>query len=450
MKKKVLSLLLATAMLATCLVGCGGTSDNAAGSAAGNSAAADDAAESGGGEVITLRVADWEGDAINVAMQDAFDNVFSKEHPNIKVEIVPVPHDDYGQGINAMITAGDAPDVFQYGYDTANAGFARGNLYDWTEKAAEEPEFVESFYGGTMSGWQTADGRIYGFPSLVNVYGVFYNKDILAAAGIEEPTADWTWDDFFAMGQKLADPANNKYGIYADPTMLSSAFGIACQSVSEGGEHFVDKIIGTTKVTADDKFVAAAEKVKGLIADGTMIPTTYETTNMLSEFEAGNIGLLYYGQWEIDNLVRNCPDLNWGYASTPRGSVQATTTYDTVGWVAPATTQYPEECWDLIKFMSSEMYATVLKATPVAPCAHIDTADVFYETITEQGHGDVAESVKVMMNTEVKTATRYAEAWGSDAEEAWDGQWNDFMNGDSTSDVIPGIADAVNAVIAAN
>lgn len=454
MKKKLLTMLLATAMVVSSLAACGGKDTSSSNSNAG-SATTDNKAESktddaagSSDEQITLRVADWEGDAINEAMQWAFDNIFEKEHPNIQVEIVPVPHNDYGQGINAMLTAGEAPDVFQYGYDQAKGNFDKGVLYDWTEKAAAEPEFVEGFYGGTMSGWTTPDGKVYGFPSLVNVYGVFYNKDILDAAGIAYPSNDWTWDDFFAMGQKLADPANNKYGIYADPTMLSSAFGIATMGVSEGGEPFVDKIIGTSKVSADDKFIAAAEKVKAAIAEKTLIPTTYETTNMLSEFEAGNIGMLFYGQWEIDSLVRNCPDLNWGYAATPKGSVQATTFYDTVGWAAPKDTKYPEECWELIKFMSTEMYASVLEKTPVAACAHIDSADVFYDAITAQGHEDAAEAIKVMMNTEAKTATRYSDDWTNDAGEVWNTEWDNFMNGSGTADVIPGIVDAVNNVIA--
>ncbi len=448
MKKKVLSTLLATAMVVTSLAGCG--SDSSSSTSTDSSKPDTSTSDSASGDVITLRVANWEGDAMNAAMQEAFDNVFSKEHPNIKVEIVPVPHNDYGQGITAMITAGEAPDVFQYGYDQAKGGFDRGILFDWTEKAAAEPEFVEGFYGGTMSGWKTPDGKVYGFPSLVNVYGVFYNKDILDAAGIAYPANDWTWDDFYAMGKKLADPANNKYGIYADPTMLSSSFGIANQSVAEGGSPFVDNMIGTTKIITDDKFIAAAERVKSVIAEGTLIPTTYETANMLSDFEAGNIGLLYYGQWEIDSLVRNCPDLNWGYAPTPRGTVQATTTYDTVGWVAPKDTKYPEECWELIKFMSTDMYATVLKQTPVAASAHIESADAFYDAITEQGHADAAEAIKIMMGTEVKTATRYSEAWTNDAGEVWNVEWDNFMNGDGTSDVIPQITDDVNKVIAAN
>lgn len=449
MKKKLLTMILATAMIVTSFAACG-SKDGGSEKPAGNNNSSKQESVEKDDEIITLRVADWEGDAINEAMQWAFDNIFEKEHENIQVEIVPVPHNDYGQGINSMLSAGEAPDVFQYGYDQAKGNFDKGVLFDWTEYAAAEPEFVEGFYGGTMSGWTTPDGKIYGFPGLVNVYGVFYNKDILDAAGIPYPSNDWTWDDFYAMGKELADPANNKYGIYADPSMLSSAFGIATQSVGEGGEPFVDKIIGTTKVTTDDKFIAAAERVKGLIAEKTMIPTTYETANMLSEFEAGNIGLLFYGQWALDSFVRNCPDLNWGYAPTPRGSVQASTIYDTVGWAAPKDTKYPEECWELIKFMSTEMYATVLEKTPVAPCAHIDSADVFYDTIAGQGHEDAAEAIRVMMNTEVKNATRYSDDWTNDAGEVWNTEWDNFMNGSATSEVIPKITDAVNKVIAAN
>ena len=449
MKKKLLTMILATAMIVTSFAACGSKDGGSEKPANNNNSSKQESTEKGD-EIITLRVADWEGDAINEAMQWAFDNIFEKEHENIQVEIVPVPHNDYGQGINSMLSAGEAPDVFQYGYDQAKGNFDKGVLFDWTEYAAAEPEFVEGFYGGTMSGWTTPDGKIYGFPGLVNVYGVFYNKDILDAAGIPYPSNDWTWDDFYAMGKELADPANNKYGIYADPTMLSSAFGIATQSVGEGGEPFVDKIIGTTKVTTDDKFIAAAEKVKGLIAEKTMIPTTYETANMLSEFEAGNIGLLFYGQWALDSFVRNCPDLNWGYAPTPRGTVQASTIYDTVGWAAPKDTKYPDECWELIKFMSTEMYATVLEKTPVAPCAHIDSADVFYDTIASQGHEDAAEAIRVMMNTEVKNATRYSDDWTNDAGEVWNTEWDNFMNGSATSEVIPKITEAVNKVIAAN
>ena len=67
-----------------------------------------------------------------------------------------------------------------------------------------------------------------------------------------------------------------------------------------------------------------------------------------------------------------------GYAPIPKGSVKAAESYDTVGWVSPKDLKYPDETWELMKFMSSEMYETVLTKTPVAACAHAASADVFY------------------------------------------------------------------------
>ena len=93
----------------------------------------------------------------------------------------------------------------------------------------------------------------------------------------------------------------------------------------------------------DDKFIEAATKRKELIADGIMPQTSYDGGNQQSMFEAGEVGLYYYGQWEIDNLLRSCPDLNWGYVATPQGASGATTTYDTVGWVSPKDLEHPED-----------------------------------------------------------------------------------------------------------
>lgn len=451
-RKKAMAIVMVAAMTVTMLAGCGSSASDTAVTPAADSAATDTRADStadtsaDSGEVITLRVVDWESDEMNAAMQDAFDNVFSVAHPNIKVEIVEGSYSDYSQQMNAMITAGEAPDVFQLGYDQGCSFYKKNLLTDWTDKAAADSEFMDGFYEGTVDGWQY-DGKTYGLPGLVNVYGIFYNKDILANAGLDEPSADWTWDDLFEYAEKLKDPSSNKFGLYG---LNTDIFGLTNISVSEGGSPFVDSLTHTTKVTVDDKLKEAAEKVAGLIADGTIPGRTYETANQLSAFEAGEMGMLFYGQWEVDSLIRNCPDLNWGYAPIPKGSVKAAESYDTVGWVSPKDLKYPDETWELMKFMSSEMYETVLTKTPVAACAHAASADVFYNTVKDNGHEDAAEAVKTMMAIETKNAIRYAADWSGDAGKLWDPDFNNFMDGKSgTVDTLTDLAQKVNDLIAA-
>ncbi len=455
MKKKALATLVAAAMAVSVLGGCGNDGGNSgSGSGSGSSSestqksnsednsSADGASD---GEVVTLRIVDWESDTMNDAMQDAFDNVFSVVHPNIKVEIVKGSYSDYNQALRGMITAGEAPDVFQLGYDQACSFYRMNLLTDWAEKVEQEPEFVESFYAGTMQGWQYR-GATYGFPSLVNVYGIFYNKEILENAKLEEPKTGWTWDDLWTYAGTLADPSSNKYGIYG---LGNAAFDIANISTAAGGAPFIDSLTDTTAVTVDDKFIEAATKRKELIADGIIPQTSYDGGNQQSMFEAGEVGLYYYGQWEIDNLLRSCPDLNWGYAATPKGASGATTTYDTVGWVSPKDLAHPEETWELIKFMSGQMYESVLKVTPVAPCAHKDYANVFYDAVTEAGHPEAAEAVREMMSVETKNGVRYAADWASDASKMWDEGYNNFLDSKADTD-LKELADKVNEVISAN
>jgi len=53
------------------------------------------------------------------------------------------------------------------------------------------------------------DGKLYGIPISRNAQGIAFNKEALAAAGIELPKKDWTWDEYFDFARnartKLAD-----------------------------------------------------------------------------------------------------------------------------------------------------------------------------------------------------------------------------------------------------
>ena len=58
----------------------------------------------------------------------------------------------------------------------------------------------------------TVDGKVYGVPALIDNLAIIYNKDLFDAAGVDYPTADWTWDDFRAAAKALTDPAKKQFG----------------------------------------------------------------------------------------------------------------------------------------------------------------------------------------------------------------------------------------------
>ena len=396
------------------------------------------------GDVITLYVTDWESDSMNADIQKACDEIFSVEHPNIKVVVLSGSYSDYGQQIVSMIQAGDDLDVFQQGYGDTVSNYQKGLIYDWSEYVAKDEEFMAGFYPGSMTGF-TWRNVITGLPGLGNVYGFFYNKDIIAEKGLVEPTVDWTWDDFFTLAEGLKDVENGVYGCYG---FTPDVFGLNQISASNGGEIYVDDFTDTTKVIVDDKLVEAAELIAGYIADGTIPPRTYEGTDLQSNFEAGTIGLLYYGQWEVNTLMKNCPDLNWGYAPVPNGTAGRANTYDFVGWAAKKDLAHPDETWELMKFLSSYCYETVLVNNPVAACAHEASAQVFFDTLIAAGHQEAADTVAALMANPVKTPVRFSSSWRDDAGKIWNVAYNNILDGKGGSaEDLYKLAEDVNLLI---
>lgn len=74
------------------------------------------------------------------------------------------------------------------------------------------------FYDGVLRIVRTEDGSAWtGVPVSAWIGGIWYRKDILAQAGLDEPK---NWETLLAAAQKLYDPAHKKYGI-ALPTAES-------------------------------------------------------------------------------------------------------------------------------------------------------------------------------------------------------------------------------------
>jgi ABC-type glycerol-3-phosphate transport system substrate-binding protein len=48
----------------------------------------------------------------------------------------------------------------------------------------------------------TVQGRLYSLPAFLQIEGMFYNPEVLAAAGVSGPQVGWTRDDLRALGRR--------------------------------------------------------------------------------------------------------------------------------------------------------------------------------------------------------------------------------------------------------
>ena len=165
--KKAFCKTIALIMSASLIASCGKDSEDAVGGVATPN-------EDG---KVTLTITDWETENLNEAMQKAFDEEFSKNNPDITVKIVPAPLGDYSVKIGQMISSGLAPDIFQLGEDNTYSFMEKDLLYDWRDYLAKDENLPNEAYPGIFDAWVAEDGTVLGLPGLINVTGIFYNKD---------------------------------------------------------------------------------------------------------------------------------------------------------------------------------------------------------------------------------------------------------------------------------
>lgn len=293
----------------------------------------------------------------------------------------------------------------------------------------------------TVNSWKV-NGRLMGLPGLMNTYGYFYNKDLLKAAGVAEPKPGWTVDEFFADAQKLADPANKRFGIYNNNFDM---FHVGMLNAAIGGAPFANGITKITKFTVDSSYKALTARFVDAIKNGYIMPPTFDTSSLESEFNAGKIPMYHNGQWMASGFIKNIK-FNWGFVPNPVGKVR-TSLYDCVGFASPAKIKNPDAVWKMLKYLDTKAYETVLKAAPVASTAYKPSAKPYFDTLIAAGHKEVADGVNYMLSSPNKQPIRALEIWAGDASR-YQADWNNILEGKKPISLLDDMVKSMNEVIA--
>jgi len=241
-------------------------------------------------EQTVVRLSGWASSPAETALLESLLYKFSVENPGITVKYEPITG-DYKQALLTAIASGTEPDIFYvdiFWWQELAKNDVLMPLDDLmastgTAKGAFIPSLIEAF---------TFDGKTYGIPKDFNTLGLFYNKDLFAQAGLDEPTDDWTWDDLKAAASKLSNPANNVYGmgVPADPGRFPIfAF--------QNGGNIMNADFTDTELDSDAT-IAAAEFYTGFKADGSgALPSDVGEGWQGTVFGKGQFAMVYEGGW---------------------------------------------------------------------------------------------------------------------------------------------------------
>ena len=237
------------------------------------------------GDVKSVRVMDYYSNEPDRANYQKVLDACGKQHGvSIEREVVPGP--DLIAKVLQQASSRTLPDVLML------------DNPDLQQIAATGALSVLSDYGLSADGYakgvvdaSTYNGKLYGLQPITNTIGLFYNKDILAKAGVAPPT---TWEELRAAAKKLT--AGKQYGIaFSAPADYEGTWQFLPFMWSNGGN---EKNIATPEVAA------ALQLWVDLVKDGSASKSvvTWTQAEVNDQFKAGNAAMMVNGPWQFPVL----------------------------------------------------------------------------------------------------------------------------------------------------
>jgi len=229
---------------------------------------------------------------------------FEDANPNIDLNVEVVSWNDLYTVVNTRISTNQAPDILNI--DTF-ADYVSDDLLEPTGdyvSADLKAKIIPSFWNASEM-----DGTVWALPILASVRAMFYNKDILAQAGVDVPT---TWDELTTALQAVKDkcPGIVPWGLDISTDEGQAAF--AYYTWNNGG-GFTDAD-GNWALNSDAN-VEAMNYIKSLIDNGYCNADPYTDTRypLQDAFNAGSQAFMI----GACNMMSADSKVNYGVTSIP-------------------------------------------------------------------------------------------------------------------------------------
>lgn len=307
-KRKIMALLTVTAMTVGMITGCGSSGEGDVQDAAQEAPAETEApaeeseeetASTGDAEAVTIWYY-WETEGHQVALDQVIQD-YNASQDQYEVTAKYVPFADFKKQLSIGASADELPDIAILDSPDHASYVEMGIFEDLTGKFD-----VSSYYEGTVNSC-TVDGKLYGVPFGVNCLALYYNEDLLNAAGCDVPT---TWDELMETAKALT---------------TDNVTGLALCSVQneEGTFNFVPWLWSTGATSYDinnENGIRALTFIQSLIDEGVMSKECINWTqgDVMNQFISGNVAMMENGPWQIPTMQAEAPDLNWKVTLIPK------------------------------------------------------------------------------------------------------------------------------------
>ncbi|MCX7695736.1 MAG: maltose ABC transporter substrate-binding protein [Caloramator sp.] len=274
-----------------------------------------------------------EGEYIKYVAQE-----FEKKY-GVKVKYEPVNHTDTSGKLQQDGPAGVGADVFAAPHDHVGKMVAAGLIQENHNPDRVKNDYMEAALRGV-----SLDGKVYGYPTAIETYALFYNKDLVK----EAPK---TYEEILEFAKTFNNPKEKKYALAWD---VGNAYFSYSFLTANGGYVFGKQ--GTDKDDIglnNDGAVKGATFYKSL---RTILPLKAADSNyqfMDGSFAAGKVAMIINGPWAVKGYQD--AKVNFGVAPLPTfGGAQPKSFSGIRALYVSAFTKYPKAAKLFAEFATSD------------------------------------------------------------------------------------------------
>lgn len=298
------------------------------------------AVSAGGFAKTTITLAVTAGSPERHPVYERWAQRYSELNPDVEVDILKISG-NYSETLLTMMAAGTPADVMWMGVEV----YRMHNYFASLDDLWERDPAIRDIHEGALA---TArwDGRLLALPFGINTHTVFFNKDMLNAAGVAPPQDDWTWDDALEIGRALTrdvsgDGVPDQWGLQMYYPHMAWGYG---------GSLFSD---GGRSIRLDNPVRLAGLRVWADLRSGR-IESHMMTGESLQNALAGQVGMVHRGIFDVPKFRENA-QFEWDVVGMPalehEGVRSRTTFMSPESWAVAANSPNIDVAKDFVRFI---------------------------------------------------------------------------------------------------
>ncbi|AWK52925.1 sugar ABC transporter substrate-binding protein [Clostridium beijerinckii] len=405
MKKKIVSLILASMLAVTGLVGCGSSNSVTTGG--------QDSSKKSSGEDVHITYGIWDSNQEKGLRKMA--DEFEGKNPGIKIDIQVTGWNDYWTMLEAAATGGSLPDTFWMHSNEIYRYASNGMLMDLTDKIGKSDDVKLSNYPEGLVKIYNLNNKQYAIPKDYDTIGLWYNKTMFDKAGVPYPDETWNWDKLYEAAKKLTTGDGKQYGFLAPLHNQEGYYNFVYQN---GGT-----IITDDKVSGYDnpKTIEAMKYYVKFTSEG-LSPKIFDDAARAETMQNGLCAMGLFGSWNLSGFATNdymTKNLNVTVLPSANDGKRASI-FNGLGNAISTNTKHPEESWKWVQYLSSKEGQTKQAELGVAISAYNGTADAW---VNSNKTFDIKCFIDMVKDAQIRPYSNTTAKWEDKAYEVLKGSF---------------------------